>query len=118
MQLLVLVLNKTECLEELLERFVDINVKGATIIESTGMARALSEGGGTASFLGKLSYFINPERQESRTIFCVVKDEIVNDVRRVVDEVTGGLDNPNTGILFALPTLFVDGIHPERIKEK
>ena len=35
MQLVVLVLNKTECLEELLEKFVEINVKGATIIESS-----------------------------------------------------------------------------------
>ena len=41
MQLVVLVLNKTECLEELLEKFVEINVKGATIIESSGMAKAL-----------------------------------------------------------------------------
>ena len=118
MQLLVLVLNKTECLEELLERFVEINVKGATIIESTGMARALHDGGSTGSILGSLRSLIDPERQQSKTVFCVVKDEIVDDVRAVVDEVTGGLDHPDTGILFSVPTVFVDGIHPGRTAKK
>ena len=69
MQLVVLVLNKTECLEELLEKFVEINVKGATIIESSGMAKAL-------------------------------------------------YNDSHTGILFSVPTLFVDGIHPGRATRK
>lgn len=117
MQMLVLVLNKTECLEELLERFVQINVKGATIIDSTGMARALSDGENTGTILGSLRYLIDPERQQSKTIFCIVKDELVDCIRKVVDDVTGGLDRPDTGILFSLPTLFVDGIHPGRKKD-
>ena len=48
----------------------------------------------------------------------MVKDEIVQDVRDAVEEVTGGLDNPDTGILFSVPTLFVDGIHPGRATRK
>lgn len=117
MQLVVLVLNKTECLEELLEKFVEINVKGATIIESSGMAKALYNDSHVSDLFGSLRALINP-RKESKTIFCVVKDEIVQDVRDAVEEVTGGLDNPDTGILFSVPTLFVDGIHPGRAARK
>ena len=42
----------------------------------------------------------------------------MQDVRDAVEEVTGGLDNPDTGILFSVPTLFVDGIHPGRAARK
>lgn len=37
MKLLVIILNKTECLEELLEAFSENNISGATIIDSKGM---------------------------------------------------------------------------------
>ena len=66
MQLVVLVLNKTECLEELLEKFVEINVKGATIIESSGMAKALYNDSHVSDLFGSLRALINP-RKESKT---------------------------------------------------
>ena len=57
MKLLVLILNKTEALEELLEAFVDNGIKGATIISSTGMAHAIGDYHDGA-FLGSLrKYF-------------------------------------------------------------
>ena len=43
MKLLVIILNKTECLEELLEAFTQNNISGATIIDSKGMLQELSE---------------------------------------------------------------------------
>ena len=32
--------------------------------------------------------------------------------REVINRVTGGLDQPDTGILFAVPALFVEGMKP------
>ena len=43
MKLLVIILNKTECLEELLEAFTQNNISGATIIDSKGMLQELYE---------------------------------------------------------------------------
>ena len=43
MKLLVLILNKVETLEPLLARFTDLQINGATILNSAGMARALSD---------------------------------------------------------------------------
>lgn len=64
MQLVVLVLNKTECLEELLEKFVEINVKGATIIESSGMAKALYNDSHVSDLFGSLRALINPQGEQ------------------------------------------------------
>ena len=43
MKLLILILNKVEKLEEILEGFIDIGISGATIIDSIGMGHVLSE---------------------------------------------------------------------------
>ena len=40
----------------------------------------------------------------------VLNDEEVQVARRVIERVTGGLDKPDTGILFAVPALFVEGM--------
>ena len=43
MKLLILILNKVEKLEEVLEGFLEIGITGATVIESSGMGHILSE---------------------------------------------------------------------------
>ena len=43
MKLLLIVLNKTEKLDELLEKMMDKGITGATIFNSTGMARELAK---------------------------------------------------------------------------
>ena len=41
MKLVVIVLNKTECLEDLLKEFADRSLPGATILQSHGMMQEL-----------------------------------------------------------------------------
>ena len=43
MKLLLIVLNKTEKLDELLEELIERGIKGATIFNSIGMARELGK---------------------------------------------------------------------------
>ena len=43
MQCLMIVLNKVELLETLLQRFMDNGICGATIINSTGMIKELAK---------------------------------------------------------------------------
>ncbi|MEG0691791.1 MAG: hypothetical protein RR444_01790 [Oscillospiraceae bacterium] len=109
MQAVVLVLNKVELLEKLLGTLAESGVKGGTIIESTGMARALGDSE-DFNILGSLRMLLEPMREESKTIFFVVKDEQVNLVRKIIDDVVGGLHNPDTGIVFGINLNFVDGI--------
>ncbi len=110
MQLLVLVLNKVEVLEELLTQMVSGGISGATILNSTGMATALMNSEEDVPLFGILRKVLNPDRVESKTIFTVLKDEQIETAKEIINRVTGGLSNPNTGILFTLPINSVEGL--------
>ncbi len=109
MQLLVIVLNKIEYLESLLEKLCEENISDATVLDSMGMANSLSNLDGLG-FLSALRSPLNPDDRESKTIFMVVEEEKIPEVSRVVNEITGGLSNPDTGIMFAVPVSYTEGI--------
>ncbi|NLW11746.1 MAG: hypothetical protein GX028_07000, partial [Clostridiaceae bacterium] len=47
--------------------------------------------------------------ESNRTIFMAVNDELVEEVRKTINEAVGGLDKPDTGVLFGMPISFFDG---------
>lgn len=108
MQVVVLVLNKTECLEDILKAMSERNLHGATILDSKGMAHSL-DSFTELDFTLSLRKLLNPDHKESKTVFMVLKDEEVATVSEVVNEVTGGLSQPDTGILFAMPVSYLEG---------
>lgn len=110
MLVVTLVLNKTECLEELLEKLLSRGIKGATVLESTGMMRVLDQSGDDSPMFGAFRQLFDPDRKSSKTVLMVLQDDQVQVARQVINEVTGGLDQPDTGILFATPALFVEGM--------
>ena len=113
MKLLIIVLNKTECLERLLTSFGKNKIMGATILDSKGMAQELEQLE-DLNFLLSLRMLVTPAHQENKTIFMVVKEEQVAKVSRIVNEVTGGLGKPDTGILFTVPIDHIEGLWEEK----
>lgn len=114
MQVVTLVLNKTEYMEQLLEELYKENVHGATLLESTGMMRVLENTGDDLPMFAALRQLLDPQRKSSKTLVMVLKDEQVEPVRKVVNRVIGGLNHPDTGIMFAVPALFVEGLEDEK----
>lgn len=114
-QVLILVINKIEAVDALLDEFYRAGVKGATVINSTGMAHALA-GMEDSHIISSLRAFFSREREENKTIFMVADDETVKVVRSVVTRVIGDLSLPNTGIMFSVPILFAEGIATEDAK--
>lgn len=112
MKLLIIVLNKTECLERLLTSFGANHIPGATILDSKGMAQEL-EAFDDLDFMLSLRMLINPTHKENKTIFMVVPGELVPKISRIVNEVTGGLGKPDTGILFTVPIDYLEGLREE-----
>ncbi len=111
MKLVTIILNKTECLDKLLEEFTANNISGATIIDSKGMVQELSEHDHEdLYFLVSLRSLLEPSHKENKTIIMVAKDEDVKKISAIVNEVTGGLKKPDTGILFTLPIDYLEGI--------
>ena len=105
--MLIFVLNRVEKLEPALNKLEHAGLRGATVLSSRGMAMTLDKYC-DGSFLGSLRAMMEPDREENRTVFMVLKDEDVE--RAAVEEVAGSFNTPNSGIAFTLPVDFVKGI--------
>lgn len=114
MQVFFFVLNRTEHLEHLMEEFSNHGLKGATVLDSKGMARILLGSDEEVPMFAGLRAILEPERRSSKTIFCVMPDDKVQLARDIVNQVTGGLDTPDSGIMFAVPATFVEGLEKKK----
>lgn len=103
MKLFVLVLNQTEKLGDLMREYAKEKICGATILESSGMARSLlGSQEEDISFLNSIrKYLRHGENEKTKTIFAVIRkdqeDTILNATKRVID-----FSQPDTGIMFVL----------------
>lgn len=107
--LVVMILNKTELLDELLLEFTNAGINSATVLNSVGMAQQLSTLERTR-ILSTLRPFITSDHTENKMIFTIINESQIETVRKVVNDVIGDLSQPDTGVLFALPTLFTEGL--------
>lgn len=111
MKLLVFVLNNEEYLEKVLSVFVEAGVSGSTILDSEGMGRFLAYD--TPLYAG-FREFMKGNRPYNKTIISVIRNqETIETVKKLVDEVVGGLDKPGTGIMFTVPVDWATGLVPE-----
>ena len=113
MRLFVLVLNRTDKLDDLMTHFAAAGICGATILESTGMARELygsHHDEEEISFLGSIRGFLDSgARRGNKTIFTVLRDEQLTRIIQIVEEVVGDLAAPDSGIMFSMPLDFARG---------
>lgn len=111
MQLLVLILNKTDLLEDILKELVDAGIKGATILDSMGMMRCLNcEDSKDVPIFGSLKMLMNEKRPFNKTVFVVLKEEQLSPAITAIKKVMGDLTKPDVGIVFTLPIDYVEGI--------
>ena len=106
MELLILILNREEKLEEILTFFLEEGVRGATILDSEGMGRILSQE--VPIFAGFRDLFA-PAKPFNRTIVSVVPDELVEPLGEGISQILGGWNKPGTGLLFTVPVSRVWG---------
>ncbi len=109
MHALFLVLEKYEILDKLIVTLNREGIRGATILNSTGMAHTLVESD-EVSMLGSLRLFLTPPRNENRTIFMILDETGMDIAKKVIYEVVGDLSQPDTGILFSFPLSHVEGL--------
>ena len=110
MQLIVMVLNKVELLDSLLEKLMEQGICGATILNSTGMMRELAKNNEDFPIFGTLRMLIDPERKESKTIFMVLKEEKAEEAKKIIRDVVGDLSKPDSAVVFTLPVLGAEGV--------
>lgn len=111
MEVLVAVIIQEDAIDDILERFVEIGVKGATVVDSEGMGHLISA---KIPIFAGLRQLIDSRRRRSKTIFSVIEDETtIERAIAVVDEIVGGLEKPDTGFLFTIPVTRVMGLAQE-----
>jgi nitrogen regulatory protein PII len=107
MHLLILVLNKEEHLEEVLEVFLELDIHGATIIDSIGMGRILAH---DIPIFAGFRNLMQESRPGNKTIFTVIKDKKIPRVIQGIEQICGSLDEPGAGILVTIPVGITKGI--------
>lgn len=111
MKLMVIILNKVDALEYLLEGLSAAGIGGATIIESSGLAMTLSRL--DSSFLSASIRALFSGDEDNKTILSVIKNDQLDLARRVIYNTVGDLSLPNTGIMFTVPIDFAEGIRKD-----
>lgn len=111
MKLMVIILNKVDALEYLLEGLSAAGIGGATIIESSGLAMTLSKLESNIISASIRALFSGDE--DNKTILSVIKNDQLDLARRVVYNTVGDLSLPNTGIMFTVPIDFAEGIRKD-----
>ena len=107
MHLLIAILNAPEKLDSILAGFVELGVRGATVINSEGMGRMLSH---NIPIFAGLQTLINQSGPENRTILTVISVDLIDSVISLIQESCGDLEKPATGIIFTLPLDRVVGL--------
>jgi len=110
MVLFFLVLNKEEYLKEILEAFLELDIRGATIIDSLGMGRVLTY---EVPIFAGLRELLPGSRPFNKTIFSLVKEEKVEPLTEAIEQIVGSLDEPGTGIVFTIKVDKVRGLAKE-----
>ncbi|HKL99003.1 MAG TPA: hypothetical protein VJZ06_03760 [Mobilitalea sp.] len=109
MQLLILILKKSELMENILQELAKADVKGGTVIEGTGMANALVNMEDLPMF-GMLRHMISDQEKEvCKVMMFVLQKEQEITARKIIKDIVGNIYEPNTGIMFSLPINNVEG---------
>ena len=105
MKLLIIILNKEECLDDLVQAMVEVDIRGATILDSVGMGRVLSQ---DIPIFAGLKGLLSGNRPHNKTLITAVEDEIEEKMVTIFEQVVGPFSEPGNGLILALP---ISGVH-------
>lgn len=107
MQLLVVIINDREKLTPILDKYYELGIRGATVIDSHGMGHLIAD---HFPFFKKFGEINDPKKELNYTIFSVIKSEdFISEAIDAVEQVIGDLEKENTGFVFTLPIDCVKG---------
>lgn len=110
MELLVSIVKSHRHAEEILTGFLELGIRGATVIDGRGMGQVIATD--IPIFAGFKSLF-PVGGGATYVILSVMDDDLVAAAETLVDEVCGGLEHPGTGVIFSIPIDRVRGLAQE-----
>ncbi len=116
MYLLLMVLDDSTRLNEVLEGWREAGVPGITILESTGLNRVLPRHSAQPMYAG-FSHLFGAGRVGHNTLFAIIDTvEIAEAAAAATESILGDMRQPHTGIMCAVPIAKVWG-KPEPYNE-
>ena len=106
-ELLICIVKEHHLVEEILTGFLEIGIRGATVVDARGMGQILSTE--VPIFAGFRSLFPGGSAG-TYLILSVVERELVEEAIRLAEDVCGDFGRPGTGFLFTLPVLRAKGL--------
>ncbi len=111
MEILFIVLNDLSLLETIMKIFIKLNVRGATLLESEGMAKAILQNEGLSFLLrGPFEKMLPKATSNSKTIFTVIPDK--DTAKKCIEEIQNTLSKSESSTIGFMFTLPVSGIYP------
>ncbi len=107
MKLAIFFLNKEEYLNQLLEALLELDINGATIIDSVGMGRILAH---DIPIFAGFQNLLQESRPGNKTIFIIIPEKKLAPLTKEIEHIIGDLDEPGNGVLITVPLDFVKGI--------
>ena len=108
MYVLVLVINKTEYMEDVLNNLMEIGVKGATILDSQGMgSKILTQQYASSNLFGALKTAFDREHPYNKTIFTVIESQELLD--KAIETIRFGQAWRRANVYFTCYKCFGDG---------
>ena len=103
-------MKKANLVADICKELAEKGVHGGTIIDGTGMASVIEKMDDLPMF-GMLKAILadDDDNEVVKTMLFVMDDEELVTAKKIINEVVG-LDEPNTGIMFAVPVSFVEGL--------
>jgi nitrogen regulatory protein PII len=110
MNLLTVILKRAELTTDICKELAEEGIHGGTIIDAQGMA-SIIENMDDLPIFGMLKSILadDDDHETVKVMIFVVDDDEMKKAKKVIHRVVG-LDEPNTGIMFAVPVTFVEGL--------
>jgi nitrogen regulatory protein P-II 1 len=108
--LLIMVLDDSEQLNDVLAAWRDAGIKGITIFESTGLNRVLPRHTAQPMYAG-FSQVFGGGRIGHHTLLAMIDSlELAEKAVAATEDILGDLTQPHTGIIWAVPVAKVWGV--------
>lgn len=107
MKLLIAIINDPDYITDILDEFYQRGIRGATVMDSTGMAHIMAH---QVPFFSRFAEF-GEDPGKNKTILTVVKtDEERETVVKAMEAIIGDLEESDTGIVITLPIDYCKGL--------
>ncbi len=111
MYLFVVTFNDEHKTSELINKYKEKDIRGATIIDTLGSGRYVNmENQLNKPIIGSIKRLLEQHLVHNRTLYMVIRTKkTLQDAIKVTEEVLGDLTQPGKGIMFAVPVVYVKG---------